>query len=313
MHLADVHARRHAQRVQDDVHRGAVLHEGHVLFRHDLGDDTLVAVAAGQLVALGDLALLGHVDPHQAVDTRGQVVAVSRENSLTPMTTPRLAVGHLEGRVAHLARLLLEDGPDQLLFRGQFGLALGGDLAHQQVAGAHLGADAHDAVLVEVGQRLLAAVGDVPGDLFVTQLGGAGLDLVLLDVHRGQDVVLDHALADDDGVLEVVALPAHERHQQVAAQRQLPRCWWRRRRPGLSPGTTVWPRSTIGFWWMKVPWLERPNLSRSYVSRSPSSVSTRMRSAETPRTRPGCRASTTSPVSTAERYSMPVPIRGASP
>jgi hypothetical protein len=46
------------RRVEDDVDRGAVLEERHVLDREDLGDDALVAVAAGQLVAVGDLALL---------------------------------------------------------------------------------------------------------------------------------------------------------------------------------------------------------------------------------------------------------------
>ena len=43
----------------------------------------------------------------------------------------------------------------------------------------------------------------------------------LLDVDRGEDVLLDHLLRDDDGVLEVVPLPGHERHEDVLAERQL--------------------------------------------------------------------------------------------
>jgi len=42
----------------DDVHRGAVGQERHVLDRKDLGDDALVAVSAGELVTDGDLASL---------------------------------------------------------------------------------------------------------------------------------------------------------------------------------------------------------------------------------------------------------------
>ena len=79
-----------------------------------------------------------------------------------------------------------------------------------------------------------------------------------------------------------------------------------------SPTATVWPISTTGFWWMNVPWFERRNLSRSYLSISPLSVSTRMRVAVTLLTRPGRSTTTTSPVSTAARYSMPVPMSGAS-
>ena len=71
-----------------------------------------------------------------------------------------------------------------------------------------LGADAHDAALVEVRERLLGAVRDVARDLLVAELRRARVDLVLVDVDRGQHVVLDDPLREDDRVLEVVALPA---------------------------------------------------------------------------------------------------------
>ena len=61
-----------------------------------------------------------------------------------------LAVRHLQARVADLARLLTEDRAQQTLFRRELGLALGRDLADEDVAGADLGADADDAALVEV-------------------------------------------------------------------------------------------------------------------------------------------------------------------
>ena len=132
----------------------------------------------------------------------------ARENVLTSMTLPPSPCGHLERGVADLARLLLEDRADQLLLGRQLGLALGRDLADEQVAGADLGADAHDAALVEVAQRLLRAVRDVARDLLVAELRGARVDLVLVDVDRRQDVVLHDPLREDDRVLEVVALPA---------------------------------------------------------------------------------------------------------
>src|SRR6476620_10285753 len=48
--LAEVHTTGNTVRVEHDVDRRAVLEEGHVLDREDLGDDALVAVAAGELV-----------------------------------------------------------------------------------------------------------------------------------------------------------------------------------------------------------------------------------------------------------------------
>ena len=60
--LADIHAARHAERIEHDVDRGAVGEERHVLRRHDLRHHALVAVAAGHLVAGLDLALHGDED-----------------------------------------------------------------------------------------------------------------------------------------------------------------------------------------------------------------------------------------------------------
>ena len=130
-------------------------------------------------------------------------------------------MGHLQRRVANLAALLVEDRAQQALLGRQLGLALRRDLADEDVAGADLGADADDAALVEVGQEVLGDVGEVTGDLLLAELRVAGVDLVLLDVDRGEDVVLHEVLAEDDRVLEVVALPRHERHEEVLAEREL--------------------------------------------------------------------------------------------
>ena len=149
-HLADVHAAGHAERVEDDVHRCAVLEMRHVFLGHDLRDDALVAVPAGELVALGDLAPPSHVGAHELVDARRQLVVVLTAEYLDVDHLAALAVRHLEARVADLASLLLEDGADELLLGGELGFALGSDLAHQEVARRDFGADTDDAALVEV-------------------------------------------------------------------------------------------------------------------------------------------------------------------
>src|SRR5256885_3772212 len=55
------------------------------------------------------------------------------------------------------------------------------DLADEDVAGLDLGADAHDARLVEILERFLADVRDVARDLFLAELGVACDALELLD------------------------------------------------------------------------------------------------------------------------------------
>ena len=226
----------------------------------DLGDDALVAVPAGELVAVGDLALVRDVDPDELVDARRQLVALVLVEHLDADDGPGLAVRHLQGGVADLAGLLAEDGAQQPLLRGQLGLALGRDLADEEVAVADLGADPDDPALVEVGEDLLGDVGDVAGDLLRAELGVAGVDLVLLDVDRGEDVVLDEPLAEDDRVLVVVALPGHERHEEVAPERHLATVGGGTvgdEATGLDAGR---PRTTMTRWLYELPWLDRLNL-----------------------------------------------------
>ena len=49
--LADVHPRRHAERIQHHIDRRAIRHVGHVFHRHDARHHTLVTVTTGHLVA----------------------------------------------------------------------------------------------------------------------------------------------------------------------------------------------------------------------------------------------------------------------
>ncbi len=64
------------RRVQHDIQRASVGQERHILNRKHTGNNTLVSVTAGHLIAHGDLSLLGNVDAYRLVHARGQLVAV---------------------------------------------------------------------------------------------------------------------------------------------------------------------------------------------------------------------------------------------
>jgi len=102
-------------------------------------------------------------------------------------------------------------------------------------------------------EGFLTDVGDVAGDLFLPQLGVARDALELLDVDRGEHVVAEDALGDEDGVLEVVPLqgmkatitfwPSASSPVSVAGPSAI-----------TSPFFTRSPAFTIGFWLMQVFW-----------------------------------------------------------
>ena len=122
--------------------------------------------------------------------------------------------------VFHVAGLFTKDGAQQFFFGRQRGLSLGGDLADQRVTGLYFSTHKNDAGFIKPVELLFAQVGDVAGDFLGTELGIAGHHHQLFNMYRGVAVFGDHALADEDGVFEVVAIPGHECNQHVLAQGQ---------------------------------------------------------------------------------------------
>ena len=340
--LADVHTARHAERIENDLHRRPVRKMRQILLRHDAGNNSLVAVAPGHLVADRHLALARDVDLHELAHARRELVAAhdalaflfvgalhlldrarrrlhegldpavdlgvlddrkppvemidvqpldhlfgdlappagehfarlrvdellrgladhELRETLAPLFLDMLdleialvlklheflllvalrpvvpllageqldvdddtvhARGRLERSVADVSGLLAEYRLQQPFLRRELGFSLRRHLADENVAGFHVGADANDAVLVEVRQHLLAHVRNLAGDLLHAGLRVADLRLELLDMNRREDVFLDELLADDDRVLEVVPAPRHEGDEHVAAERELAR------------------------------------------------------------------------------------------
>ncbi len=127
----------------------------------------------------------------------------------------------LQGRVPDFAGLLTEDGSQEPLLRSKLGLALGRDLADEDVTGHHVGSDADYASVVQILECILTYVGDVSGDLFRSELGVAALKFVLLYVDAGEGIFLDQFFIDEDSVLVVVALPCGESDEHVLAQGDL--------------------------------------------------------------------------------------------
>ena len=107
---------------------------------------------------------------------------------------------HAQRGIAHVRRLLAEDGAQELFLGRHRAFALWRDLPAQDVAGADLCADIDDPRLVQVLERLFRHVGNVARNFLGTELGVARHHLEFLDVDRGEHVVLDDALGQQDRV-----------------------------------------------------------------------------------------------------------------
>src|SRR6266704_755731 len=155
------------------LHRAGLEHQPHLLPREQLRElDEHRLRDPGLLVRLEPAhladALAAVLLDHLVLDAREDLHV--DDHALHPRR-------HLEGRVLHVLGLLAEDGGEQLLLGGELGLALRGDLPDQDVAGLHVRADADDAALVQIDERLLGHVGDLARDLLAAALGVADVEL----------------------------------------------------------------------------------------------------------------------------------------
>ena len=231
--LADVHPRGHAERIEHNVDWSPVRHVRHVLDRRDLGDNALVAVATGHLVARLQPALDGQIHLDHLLHARRQFVAAGQ-----------FALLFLEGSVERLARLLqarlqllellgglligqadiepviafdiLQVGFGNLgALRQLLGPAVGG-LAGQQAL------DTTECVVLDDAQ-LIREVRLVPLEFIVDDLSST---LVAFDALAREDLHVDHRAGHarrhaQRGVLHIGGLLAEDRSQQLFFRREL--------------------------------------------------------------------------------------------
>src|SRR5690606_2983827 len=174
-------------------------------------DTVLVVQVLAILIQLGLFDFLGtlvffHAIANEDLDVDDRSPSASR---------------HTQRSILNVRSLLTEDRPQQLLFRGQLGFALRRYLTNQDVARAHFSTDVHHTGLIQLGQGTFTYVGNIRGDLFRPQLGITSDTGQFLNMNGGEAVFLYHPLGDQYRVLEVVAVPGHERDPHVLTQSQL--------------------------------------------------------------------------------------------
>ena len=71
--------------------------------------------------------------------------------------------------------------------------------------------------MIEILEGLLSDVRDVASDFLRPELRVTSGDLEFLDMDRSEDILTKDLLGDQNRILEVIAVPRHERHEDVAA------------------------------------------------------------------------------------------------
>ncbi len=123
-----------------------------------------------------------------------------------------------ERSILDIGCLFSKNGPKKLFFRSQLGFTLWCDLSDQDISRLDFGTDMNNPRFIKFGKRFFANVGNIRSNLFGSQLGIPSHAGFFLDMDRCEAVFFDHPMGNQDRVLEVVAIPGHERDEQVLAE-----------------------------------------------------------------------------------------------
>ena len=171
-----------------------------------------------------------------------------REKTRALMTMPPTPGGTLERAVADVAGLLAEDGSKELLLGGELRLALRGDLADQDVARV---APRRRCGRCPLSSRSFRASSPTFG---MSRVISSLPSFVSRATHSNSSMWIEVKTSsfamrsrDEDRVLEVVALPWHERDEHVLARARARPCRTLGPSARTSPTLTCSPARTIGF------------------------------------------------------------------
>src|SRR3989344_6281945 len=131
------------------------------------------------------------------------------------------AVFHPQARIFYVARFVAKYRAQEPLLRRKLRLTLWGNFADQNIARAHFGARADNAVFVEITEFRFGYVGNVVGSFLGAEFCVSYIADELFYMNRGEFGIFDHPLGYDDGIFVVGTRPAHKRHERILPKRQL--------------------------------------------------------------------------------------------
>ncbi len=177
-------------------------------------------MTSGHLITHGDLSLLSDINTNSFVYARIQLVPVlsceySGLNDDTIFT-----VRNLQGCIAHFSRLLTKDRTKKPFLGCQFRLALRRHLAYQNISGTDLGAYADDSTLIQIFKCIFAHAGNILCDLLRSELCITGFRLILFDMNRCINIILNQSLTDQNGILVIVAFPLDKSNERILSERK---------------------------------------------------------------------------------------------
>ena len=122
---------------------------------------------------------------------------------------------HFQRSITNFSCFLTEDCTKQSFLSSKLCLSLRSNFTNQNITGTNLCTDTDNAVLVKVFERVVADTRYITGDLFVTKLGVSRLCIVLIDMNRCINIILNQSLTKQYGILVVITFPSHETDQWV--------------------------------------------------------------------------------------------------
>ena len=172
-------------------------------------------MAAGQFIAHRYFSQFGDLNLN-ALDHAGSKLVPAIPGKCFHTHHPSaFAMRHAQGSVFDFFGVFTKNCAQKPLLRRQICLAFGRYLAHQNIISAHLGANAHHAVLVQIFKLVLPHIRNVVGGDFRTELGVAHVHGKIFNMNRSKAIVSHQSFGKNNRVFKVIADKRKKRHHQI--------------------------------------------------------------------------------------------------
>ena len=213
--LTNVHTRWHTQRIQYNIKWTTIWQEWHIFYRKNAGNDTLVTMTTSHLIADLNLTFLCNVNTNRFIYSRWKLISILSCKYFGIYDNTKLTMWHFQRSITNFSCFLTEDCTKQSFLSSKLCLSLRSNFTNQNITGTNLCTDTDNTVLVKVFERVVADTRYITGDLFVTKLGVSRLCIVLIDMNRCINIILNQSLTKQYGILVVITFPSHETDQWV--------------------------------------------------------------------------------------------------
>ena len=217
-YLTDVHTRRYAQRVQDNLERCSVRQKRHVFLGKNTRNNALITVTTRHFIADRDFPLLCDITTYNLCNTRRHIITVCSCKHFYIYYNTIFTVRNFKRSITYFSCLFAEYRTQKSFLSRKLGFTLWCNLSDKNISGTDLCTDSDNTSLIQISETVLTYIRNIPCYFFRAKFGFARFYFVFLYMNRGEYIIFYKLFVKQDSILIVITFPSHKSYKNITSQ-----------------------------------------------------------------------------------------------